>query len=110
MFISRQKDSDIKIYGANGAIRYVPFDYNLPRKTKAFDKYKVLVGSAWGNMAEKTGLGGAYANIIIAAPFEICTETYQESGAFDDFETAKKHAKYFPRSFLKESTPTFRFP
>ena len=101
MFISRQKDSDIKIYGANGAIRYVPFDYNLPRKTKAFDKYKVLVGSAWGNMAEKTGLGGAYANIIIAAPFEICTETYQESGAFDDFETAKKHAKYLLTKFAR---------
>lgn len=101
MFKSRQNVDDIKIYGSNNSIRYVPYNYKLPRKTIAFNKYKVLVGSAWGNMSEKTGLGGAYANIIIATPFEICTETYQESGVFNDFETAKKHAKYLMTKFVR---------
>ena len=59
------------------------------------------MGSAWGNMSETAGLGGAYANVIIAKPFEICTETYQESGCFDDFETAKKHAKYLLTKFAR---------
>ena len=101
MFIEKHCETDIKIYGSNGVIRYVPFDYVLPKKTIAFAKYKVLVGSAWGNMSESAGLGGAFANIIIAKPYEICTETYQESGVFDNFETAQKHAKYLMTKFAR---------
>ncbi len=101
MFTERQSETDIKIYGSNGTIRYIPFEYALPKKTMAFEKYKVLVGSAWGNMSENAGLGGAFANIIIAKPYEICTETYQESGVFDDFETAQKHAKYLMTKFAR---------
>lgn len=98
---SRLSVSDIAVYGSFGQIRYIPYDYMLPKKTVAFDKYKVLVGSAWGNMSENAGLGGAYANVIIAKPFEICTETYQESGCFDDLDTAKKHAKYLLTKFAR---------
>lgn len=101
MQLSREKENDIKIYGSNNTIRYVPYEYALPRKTVAFDKYKVFVGSAWGNMSESAGLGGAYANIIIGSPFEICTETYQESGAFEEFEMAKRHAKYLMTKFAR---------
>ena len=39
--------------------------------------------------------------MIIANPFEACTETYLESGAFDDYETAKKHSKYLMTKFLR---------
>ena len=46
-------------------------------------------------------LGGAYSNIIIASPNDICTETYLESGCFDDYNTAKKHAKYLMTRFFR---------
>lgn len=97
----KTNNSDILVYGSFGQIRFIPQNYNLPKKTQAFDKFKVLVGSAWGNMSENAGLGGAYANVIVAKPFEICTETYQESGCFDDIETAKKHAKYLMTKFAR---------
>ena len=93
--------SDIAVYGSFGQIRYIPRNYLLPKKTLAFEKYKVLVGTAWGNMSESAGLGGAYANVIIAKPFEICTETYQESGCFDNIDTAQKHAKYLMTKFAR---------
>ena len=93
-------DNDIKIYGAKEN-RFVSKDYVLPKKTKAFNKFKVFVPYAWGNMSKNAGLGGAYADIIIASPYEICTETYLESGCFDDFKTAQKHAKYLLTKFAR---------
>lgn len=101
MQTERIREDDIKIYGSKGLVRYVPFDYDLPKKTVAFNKYKIFVGSAWGNMSGSAGLGGAYADIIIGSPHEICTETFQESGCFDDYETAKKHAKYIMTKFAR---------
>lgn len=101
MSIVRQSKTDILVYGSFNEVRYVPRDYAFPRRTKALEKFKVLVGSAWGNMSEKTGLGGAYANVIVAKPFEACTETYQESGCFDDIETCIKHAKYLMTKFAR---------
>lgn len=80
---------------------WVPKDYPFPKKTEAFDKYKVLIPYAWGNMAEKNYLGGAFSDIIIAAPNEACTETYIESGCFDTFEQAEKHAKYLFTKFTR---------
>ena len=108
-FNEKQMDkTDIKVYGSFGETRFVPFNYALPQKTMAFNKYKVLVGSAWGNMSENAGLGGAYANVIIAKPYEICTETYQESGCFDSIETAKKHAKYLLTKFARALLYVFK--
>lgn len=101
MQIERKEKTDILIYGSNETIRYVPVDYPLPRKTRGFEKYKVLVGSAWGNMTESTGLGGAFANVIIASPHEACTETFQESGTFDCYSIAEKHAKYLLTKFAR---------
>lgn len=101
MSIVRQSKTDILVYGSFNEVRYVPRDYAFPRRTKALEKFKVLVGSAWGNMSEKTGLSGAYANVIVAKPFEACTETYQESGCFDDIETCIKHAKYLMTKFAR---------
>lgn len=79
----------------------MPYNYKFPKVTKAFDKYKVFVPYAWGNMSEKTGLGGAFSDIIIGRKNEACTETYLESGAFDDFATAQKHAKYLMTRFAR---------
>ena len=52
-------------------------------------------------MSEKSGLGGAFSDIIIASPGEACTETYLESGSFDSLEAAQKHAKYLMTKFCR---------
>ena len=101
LYTEKKKNDDIKIYAKSGLLLYVPKDYKFPKKTKSFNKYKLFVPYAWGNMAEKTGLGGAYSDIIIAYPNEACTETYLESGCFDDYKTAKKHAKYLMTNFTR---------
>ncbi|MDO5011953.1 MAG: hypothetical protein Q4E56_00320, partial [Pseudomonadota bacterium] len=91
----------IKIYCKSGKVKFAPSGYTLPKTSDAMHKYKVFVPYAWGNMSEKTGLGGAFSDIIIAAPNEICTESYLESGCFDDAITAEKHSKYLMTKFLR---------
>lgn len=101
---TRQNDSDIELWtgGRSGrVIKYVPADYPFPRKSDALQKYKILVTYAWGNWSEGTGLGGAYSDIMIVGPNVATTETWQESGSFDNFETAQKHAKYLMTRFVR---------
>ena len=96
-------NSYYSIYGLENrrqTVKYIEKDYPLPKKTIAIDKYKVFIGKAWGNFSEGY-LGGAYADIIIASPNEICTENFLESGCFEDYETAKKHAKYLMTKFAR---------
>ena len=100
----RLSASDFVVFGGGAKktqVKYVPSDYNLPRVTKALNKYKIFVPYAWGNMSEKTGLGGAYSDIIIAKPNDIATETFQESGCFDTLDDARKHAKYLLTKFTR---------
>lgn len=101
LFREKQNLDDIKIYAKSGLVLYVPRNYRFPKTTQALKKYKVFIPYAWGNMSEKTGLGGAFSDIIIGSPYEVCTETYLESGCFDDFETAKKHSKYLLTKFCR---------
>lgn len=100
---SKERTSDIALYGLENrrqVVRYLPFDYPLPKKTPAFNCYKVFIGKAWGNFSAGY-LGGAYADIIVASPNEICTENFLESGLFTDIEKAKKHAKYLMTRFVR---------
>lgn len=92
--------TDIKVIGLK-QVRFIPRDYPLPKRTNAIDKFKVFVPYAWGNMSESSGLGGAFADIIVAKPYEICTETYLESGCFDNLDKAVKHAKYLMTKFAR---------
>jgi hypothetical protein len=92
---------DIKMFSSNEQIFYLPRAFPIPKITKSFDKYKVFVPYAWGNMSEGAGLGGAYANVVVASPYEIATETYQEQGPFEDLATATKHAKYILTRFAR---------
>ncbi len=101
MHSEKTSEDDIAVYGSNGRIMYAPQNYKFPKMSPRLHKYKVFVGSAWGNMDEKSGLGGSYANIILAGPNDACTETYQESGSFDDLETARKHAKFLMTKFCR---------
>lgn len=101
---SREKDDDIELWtgGRSGrVIKYVPANYPFPKTTGNLHKYKIFVTYAWGNWAEGTGLGGAYSDIIIAGPGVATTETWQESGSFDTFDMAKKHAKYLMTKFAR---------
>lgn len=103
IFDTKQADTDIVIYGLKNRKQskcYLPLSYPIPKTTDAFHKYKILIGKAWGNFSDSY-LGGAYADIIIASPNEICTENYLESGCFDDYETAQKHAKYLYTKFCR---------
>lgn len=90
----------ITIYIKNRKKLYVDKKYQLPKISLRFKKYKIFVAKAWGNMSDSY-LGGAYSDIILAKPFEICSETYLESGTFDDKETAIKHAKYLMTRFFR---------
>lgn len=99
----RQNDDDIALYGLKQRkqiVCYLPSNYPVPKLTKAFDKYKVFIGKAWGNFS-KSYLGGAYADIVVAKPREICTENFIESGCFDDLDSARKHAKYLMTKFAR---------
>jgi hypothetical protein len=101
---TRQQNTDIELWtGGRGGrvIKFIPFDYPLPRVTKAINKYKIFVAYAWGNMSEGSGLGGAYSDIIIASPNVVTTETWQESGCFENIEQARKHAKYLMTRFAR---------
>ena len=102
IFKEKQHEDDIVIYAKNKTILYANKDFVLPKTSPRFDKYKIFVAKAWGNMSEGY-LGGAYSDIIIAAPHEVCTETYLESGCFnvDDKATAIKHAKYLLTKFVR---------
>ena len=99
-FKETQNNNSIVIYAKNKTIYYVNTDFKLPKISPKFKKYKIFVPKAWGNMSEGY-LGGAYSDIIIGKPNEACTETYLESGYFDDFAMAKKHAKYLLTNFVR---------
>jgi hypothetical protein len=102
--LEKQSKDDIKIYGLLSRKQsevYVPKNYPFPRTTKAMNKYKVFVPYAWGNMDEKAGLGGAFSDIIIASPNEVCTESFQEQGTYSTFEKASYHAKYLMTRFAR---------
>lgn len=96
----RSKD-DIKVYGSKGEIRYIDRNTNFTKESKGLDKYKVFVPYAWGNWSETSGLGGAFSDIIIGLPYEICTEYCLESRHFDTFEEAQKHAKFLNTRFAR---------
>ena len=99
---SRTSDDDILIYG-NSNVRYIDKDYALPKKGETNNhknKYKVFYTKSWGGMNGEY-LGGTYADIIIGYPNEICTETYMETGKFDNLELAKCHAKYLMTKFAR---------
>lgn len=101
---SRLSNTDIELWtGGRGGrlIKYLPSDYPLPKVTRALNKYKIFVTYAWGNMSEDSGLGGAFSDIIIAKPNVATTETWQESGLFENFEQAKKHSKYLMTRFTR---------
>lgn len=91
-------------------VRFSAHDFVFPKYSDGFKGYKVFVGNAWGNYDEKKYLGGSYADVIVAEPYEAASETFQETGNFETKEMAIKHAKYiitpFARACLYETKET----
>ncbi|MFC6276019.1 Eco57I restriction-modification methylase domain-containing protein [Psittacicella hinzii] len=105
-FISLQRNSstDYELWIGERRKRhkvYLSSEYKLKDKTNTLERYKVFVPYAWGNMDQQTGLGGAYADIMVTPPHTACTETWLTSGSFTDQETAFKHAKYLMTRFAR---------
>ena len=101
--IEKITNEDFRIHGGiehKRAERYVRNSFNI-KENSTTGKYKIFVPWAWGNMDENAGLGGAYADIIVAEPNDVCTMTYNTCGEFEDFDTAMKHAKYMMTTFFR---------
>ena len=99
----KQYDSDIRIFGGidhKRAERYVSSDFPM-KANPTIGKYKIFVPWAWGNMDEKAGLGGAYADIIIAERNDVCSMTYNTCGLYENYDSAKKQAKYMMTTFFR---------
>lgn len=102
-YLEKTKETDIRIYGGiehKRAERYVELGFPM-KNNPTIGKFKVFVPWAWGNMDDNAGLGGAFADIIIAEPNDVCSMTYNVCGVFDDYEKAKKHAKYMMTTFFR---------
>ncbi len=104
LFDSKTHHNDIKVYGSikrRRVEKYIPANYPLPKKSLAFNKYKVFIPYAWGGMDENKWLGGTFSDVIVGKPNEIVTESYQEQGSYDDFKKAFYHAKYIMTKFAR---------
>lgn len=97
------KHDDLIIYNYNDK-KYISRDQIYKFKKSAInliDGYKVFIPYAWGNWSGNY-LGGAYADIIIATPGELCyDDTYLVAGPFDRHELAIWYAKYILTHFAR---------
>lgn len=101
----KKENDDIRIFGKIGKIkdiRYINSDSTLPkpREGNKWGYWKILLPINWGNFSGKY-LGGAYSNIIISGPTDLCTESYLECGKCNTFEEVQKHSKYCMSKFAR---------
>ena len=110
---SKSSESDVRLFGLlpgeKRGYKYITRSSIFLDKTstkyaeclKFIDKYKLFVPKAWGNMSKVAGLGGAYSNILLAKPGDICSETYIQFGPFNTESEARKMSKYFMTKFFR---------
>lgn len=100
----RRKKDDVRLFGlfsdSTRGYKYISRQ-SLPKVSKNIDAYKLFVPKAWGNMSERIGLGGSYANICVASPGDVCSETFIEFGPFATRDEAIRMAKYFMTKFFR---------
>jgi hypothetical protein len=82
----------------NGGTSYVDLS-EIPKNTDLVDKWKVLLGRAYGS-------GGSnpiqvFNNPLIAPPNSACTETYLVVGVFDSEAEATNYASYLTTKFVR---------
>lgn len=101
---NKMHSDDVRIFGlvdgGKRGFRYIQ-QTTLPKATSGLKKYKLFITGSWGNMSRTAGLGGAYSNINLAQPYDACSETFLEFGAFDTKEEAHKMSKYFLTKFFR---------
>lgn len=95
-----QSNNDTRVVSPSG-FKYAYPNYPFAKISNALHSYKVLIPYAWGNMDEKNGLGGAYADLMVASPNDACTETYLECGNFDSETDAACLAKFLLTRFAR---------
>ena len=100
----KNKD-DIRIFGLINNVRttkYVDKDYPLPKFSKDCHKdfWKIFIPKSWGNL-KGSYIGGAYGDILIVKPNDICTDSFIELGYCKNFEESKKYAKYCMSNFFR---------
>ncbi len=71
------------------------------RKDISYDRYKVVLPNVWGDMNEKSGFGGAFANIQIAAPYEVFTCAFNRCGVSETKAGAVYASKYIMTKFFR---------
>ncbi len=96
--------NDVRLFGLFDDItrgyKFIPRK-DLPKISSNIDSWKLFVPKAWGNMSESIGLGGSYANICVARPSDVCSETFIEFGPFKSQDEAYRMAKYFMTKFFR---------
>jgi len=99
-------DNGFRIYGLEPmqkrTVRYIPFDYPIPRGYNAIGKWKIFVPQAAGCAAigekpTQTVLGEP----ILGYPFDICTETYVSIGSFNTKDEALNCLSYIKTKFFR---------
>lgn len=99
-----QHKNDVRLFGlfddVTRGYKFIPRK-DLPKISPNIDAWKLFVPKAWGNMSERVGLGGSYANICVACPGDVCSETFIEFGPFKSQDEAYRMAKYFMTKFFR---------
>ena len=73
----------------------------FPFALKRIDMSILFVPKAWGGGSKAGCYGGSYANIVVASPGDVCSETFIEFGPYDSKKEAYKMAKYFLIKFFR---------
>lgn len=100
IFIEKNNPTDMEIIGLDNkkrVIRFVPRDYPIPTGNDTIDKWKVFGSYAYG----KGEFGETTPELIVAKPFQICTETFLVFGPFDTEFEANAFKKYFNGKFFR---------
>lgn len=96
--ITFKETGGIAVLGIRNQTKYI--DHGDLIRKGLLSEWKVFIPKAWGNWS-KNYLGGAYADLIVAGPNVICTETYNECGPFNSESEAISAAKYLLTQFSR---------
>ena len=101
---SRTSHYNVRLFGNKSRKRTHTFieRSKLVKESEMLESFKIFVPKAWGNMDERKGyLGGAFSEILVAKPFDACSEMYIEFGPFNNIDEAKNAKKYFYTKFFR---------
>ena len=77
--------------------KYISADYPIPKISQCWMKYKVFVSKAYGS----GNIGERMAPLVLAAPGDLCTESYLEIGPVDTIDEALSIVSYVKTKFCR---------